>query len=207
MSLFYKAANLQYEAQVRPLSMNLVMPVSGLSRDAIELCRNWMAPLAETAGLFGVPKRREFSRVDAEDEHNIQTHTDYLTMLVSIFFLSACLSFKTSNKCFPFLGRRKNAFAKITSYFWSAILLVNSWISVKLDLFFFLCRSVPVNQRFSTTFQLLPAALRSKTHRVLEVWSFDQTLENGGKKYLTWRLKLNRSCQSEILPYIFFQAI
>lgn len=73
--------------------MNPMMPVSGLSRDAIQLCLNWMAPFAEVAGLFGVPKSREFGRVNAEDEHNIQTHTDYMTMLVSSFFLLACLLF------------------------------------------------------------------------------------------------------------------
>lgn len=82
------------------------MPVSGLSRDAMQLCRNWMAPFAEVAGLFGVPKLRELARVNAEDEHNIQTHTDYLTMLVSIFSLLACLLLQSNNKRLPLLGRR-----------------------------------------------------------------------------------------------------
>ncbi|XP_075907902.1 G1/S-specific cyclin-E2-like isoform X2 [Nelusetta ayraudi] len=58
-----------------------VEKVSGLSKDAIQLCLNWMTPFAEVAGLLGVPKLREFERVKAEDKHNIQTHTDYLTML------------------------------------------------------------------------------------------------------------------------------
>lgn len=52
---------------------------------------NWVAPFAKVAGLFGVPKRRQFAEVDAEDEHNIQTHADYLAMLVSV--VSFCLLF------------------------------------------------------------------------------------------------------------------
>lgn len=69
--------------------IDTTVPVSGLSKDAIQLCLNWMTPFAEVAGLLAVPKLREFNRVRAEDKHNIQTHTDYLTMLVSIFFLSS----------------------------------------------------------------------------------------------------------------------
>lgn len=68
--------------------IDTTVTVVGLSKDAIQLCHNWMTPFAKVAGLLGVPKLREFDRVRAEDEHNIQTHTDYLTMLVSIFFLS-----------------------------------------------------------------------------------------------------------------------
>lgn len=64
---------------------NLVGVCSGLSKDSIQLCLNWMAPYVEAAGMFGRPKLREFDRVKAEDKHNIQTHTDYMTMLVSIF--------------------------------------------------------------------------------------------------------------------------
>lgn len=104
--------------------MKAVVSLSGLSRDATQLCRNWMAPLAEVAGLFGVPKRREFSRVNAQDEHNIQTHADYLTMLVSIFFLLACLLFQSSNQRFPPSGRRKTVFdcETIPKFYLSVIL-------------------------------------------------------------------------------------
>lgn len=58
-----------------------VEKVSGLSRDAIQVCLDWMAPFAEVAALLGVPELKEFDRVKAEDRHNIQTHMDYLTML------------------------------------------------------------------------------------------------------------------------------
>lgn len=67
------------------MQINLVGVCSGLSKDSIQLCLNWMAPYVEAAGMFGRPKLREFDRVKAEDKHNIQTHTDYMTMLVSIF--------------------------------------------------------------------------------------------------------------------------
>lgn len=58
---------------------------SGLSKDATQLCVNWMAPFVETVGWFGRATVKEFARVKTEDEHNIQTHTDYMNMLVSIF--------------------------------------------------------------------------------------------------------------------------
>lgn len=44
-----------------------------------------MGPFVETVGLFGGAPLREFVRVKKEDKHNIQTHSDYLTMLVSFF--------------------------------------------------------------------------------------------------------------------------
>lgn len=58
---------------------------SGLSKDATQLCVNWMAPFVETVGWFGRATPREFAKVETEDKHSIQTHTDYVTMLVSMF--------------------------------------------------------------------------------------------------------------------------
>lgn len=74
------------------MQINLVGVCSGLSKDSIQLCLNWMAPYVGAAGMFGRPKLREFGIVKAEDKHNIQTHTDYMTMLVSIF---CCIFFFT----------------------------------------------------------------------------------------------------------------
>ncbi|KAA8586229.1 hypothetical protein FQN60_007798, partial [Etheostoma spectabile] len=56
--------------------------VSGLSNDIIQLCVNWMAPFVESVGWFGRATLRNFVGIKREDRHNIQTHTDYLTMLV-----------------------------------------------------------------------------------------------------------------------------
>ncbi|XP_041810837.1 G1/S-specific cyclin-E2-like [Chelmon rostratus] len=58
-----------------------VEKVSGLSRDATQLCVNWMAPFVESLGWFGRATLRNFARIKTEDRHNIQTHTDYMTML------------------------------------------------------------------------------------------------------------------------------
>uniref|UniRef100_A0A3Q3X6D0 Uncharacterized protein n=1 Tax=Mola mola TaxID=94237 RepID=A0A3Q3X6D0_MOLML len=71
-----------------------VEKVSGLSKDATQPCVNWMAPFVETVGLLGRAAVREFSSVKTEDKHNIQTHTDYMSMLVSVlrtFNLIICL--------------------------------------------------------------------------------------------------------------------
>ncbi|XP_076611151.1 G1/S-specific cyclin-E2-like isoform X1 [Chaetodon auriga] len=61
-----------------------VEKVSGLSRDATQLCVNWMAPFVESLGWFGSVTLREFAKIKTEDRHNIQTHTDYLTMLDAV---------------------------------------------------------------------------------------------------------------------------
>ncbi|XP_059206440.1 G1/S-specific cyclin-E2-like isoform X2 [Centropristis striata] len=55
--------------------------VSGLSKDAIQLCVNWMAPFVESVGWFGRATLRDFIKIKKEDRHNIQTHTDYMAML------------------------------------------------------------------------------------------------------------------------------
>ncbi|XP_049890417.1 G1/S-specific cyclin-E2-like isoform X1 [Epinephelus moara] len=58
-----------------------VEKVSGLSKDNIQLCVNWMAPFVESVNWFGKATLRDFSRIRKEDRHNVQTHTDYMTML------------------------------------------------------------------------------------------------------------------------------
>lgn len=58
---------------------------SGLSKDAIQPCVNWMAPFVESVGCFGRAMLKDFVKVKTEDKHNIQTHTDYMAMLVSVF--------------------------------------------------------------------------------------------------------------------------
>ncbi|XP_070702691.1 G1/S-specific cyclin-E2-like isoform X2 [Pempheris klunzingeri] len=63
------------------IKQETVEKVSGLSKDAIQLCVNWMAPFVESVGCCGRETLKDFIRIKAEDRHNVQTHTDYLTLL------------------------------------------------------------------------------------------------------------------------------
>lgn len=58
-----------------------VEKVSDLSKDVIQPCLNWMVPFTESVRQFGEATLRDFKNVESEDRCNIQTHTDYLTML------------------------------------------------------------------------------------------------------------------------------
>ncbi|GAA6233273.1 G1/S-specific cyclin-E2-like [Lates japonicus] len=62
------------------LQQETVEKISGLSKDVIQPCVNWMAPFAESVGQFGRATLRDFGKIK-DDRHNIQTHTDYMTML------------------------------------------------------------------------------------------------------------------------------
>ncbi|XP_042290959.1 G1/S-specific cyclin-E2-like isoform X2 [Thunnus maccoyii] len=66
------------------IQQEAVEKLSGLSKDAIQPCVNWMAPYVESVSRFGRATLRDFARVKSEDRHNIQTHTDYMTMLEDI---------------------------------------------------------------------------------------------------------------------------
>ncbi|XP_054462009.1 G1/S-specific cyclin-E2-like isoform X2 [Anoplopoma fimbria] len=55
--------------------------VSGLSRDAVKLCVDWMAPFVESVNWFGRAPLKDFARIKEEDRHDIQTHTHYMSML------------------------------------------------------------------------------------------------------------------------------
>lgn len=57
---------------------------TGLKWEAIEMCVNWMAPFVETMMRYESAQLKEFGQVPSEDRHNIQTHVDYLCMLVSL---------------------------------------------------------------------------------------------------------------------------
>ncbi|XP_034456834.1 G1/S-specific cyclin-E2-like [Hippoglossus hippoglossus] len=62
------------------LQQETVEKVSGLSRDVIQPCVNWMAPFVESVGPFGRATPKDLARMK-EERHNIQTHTDYMTLL------------------------------------------------------------------------------------------------------------------------------
>lgn len=53
----------------------------GLDWDSISECAEWMVPFVSVAKKVPA-KLKNFKKVAAEDRHNIQTHTNYLDMLV-----------------------------------------------------------------------------------------------------------------------------
>lgn len=59
------------------------VPGAGLTWEAIESCVNWMAPFVETMMGYESAKLKNFAKVSSEDRHDIQTHINYLSMLVS----------------------------------------------------------------------------------------------------------------------------
>uniref|UniRef100_A0A672GVQ3 G2/mitotic-specific cyclin-B2 n=1 Tax=Salarias fasciatus TaxID=181472 RepID=A0A672GVQ3_SALFA len=61
-----------------------VEAVTGLPKHVIQPCVTWMAPFAQSASRFGKETLKDFAGKKIEDGHTIQTHTDYLTMLVSV---------------------------------------------------------------------------------------------------------------------------
>lgn len=64
----------------------------GLDWDSISECVEWMVPFVRVARKAAV-KLKSFKKVAVEDRHNIQTHTNYLDMLVWLFFgVFVCIS-------------------------------------------------------------------------------------------------------------------
>uniref|UniRef100_A0A8C6SQK1 Cyclin E2 n=1 Tax=Neogobius melanostomus TaxID=47308 RepID=A0A8C6SQK1_9GOBI len=58
-----------------------VEKVSGLSKEVLQPCLKWMGPFVAAVQQFGKAPLKDFKDIKPEDQHNIQTHTDYLTML------------------------------------------------------------------------------------------------------------------------------
>lgn len=63
------------------VEQSTVEKVSGLSKEVLQPCLNWMVPFAAAVQQFGKAPLKDFPDIKPEDRHNIQTHTDYLTML------------------------------------------------------------------------------------------------------------------------------
>uniref|UniRef100_A0A4W3GU57 Cyclin E2 n=1 Tax=Callorhinchus milii TaxID=7868 RepID=A0A4W3GU57_CALMI len=59
-----------------------VVKASGLQWDCVSTCYNWMSPFAKTLSEGDQIKVKDFRQVTDEDRHNIQTHTNYLGLLV-----------------------------------------------------------------------------------------------------------------------------
>ncbi|RLW13412.1 hypothetical protein DV515_00000414 [Chloebia gouldiae] len=62
-------------------SVEIVKKTSGLDWDSISECVQWMVPFVNVAKKVPV-KLKNFKKVAVEERHNIQTHTNYLDMLV-----------------------------------------------------------------------------------------------------------------------------
>ncbi|XP_069572848.1 G1/S-specific cyclin-E2-like [Brachyistius frenatus] len=58
-----------------------VRRVSGLSKELLQPCLDWMVPLVDSMGRFDRATLKDFPRVRTEERHYIQTHADYLGML------------------------------------------------------------------------------------------------------------------------------
>ncbi|KAG7218705.1 hypothetical protein INR49_019768 [Caranx melampygus] len=65
------------------LQQETVEQVSGLSSDILQPCLTWMSPFAESLRRFSRALFRDLSRVRA-DGYDLQTHTDYLSLLDDI---------------------------------------------------------------------------------------------------------------------------
>jgi len=49
-----------------------------------------MAPFVESVNGFGGAPLKDFVGVKEEDRHDVQTHTDYMSMLVGVQFFILC---------------------------------------------------------------------------------------------------------------------
>lgn len=67
----------------------------GLDWDSISECVEWMVPFVNVARKVSV-KLKHFKKVAVEDCHNIQTHTNYLDMLVG--GLQSCALYSPSSE-------------------------------------------------------------------------------------------------------------
>ncbi|KAF7651089.1 hypothetical protein LDENG_00116180, partial [Lucifuga dentata] len=62
-------------------SFDVVHKVSGLTWESVALCVRWMRPFMETLRNEPKAQLKNFSKVKAEDRHNVQTHVIYLDLL------------------------------------------------------------------------------------------------------------------------------
>lgn len=58
----------------------------GLEWDNISECVDWMVPFVNVVKSTSPAKLKIFKKISMEDRHNIQTHTNYLAMLVCFLY-------------------------------------------------------------------------------------------------------------------------
>lgn len=67
-------------------SIEVVKKASGLEWDDISECVDWMVPFVSVVKSVSPVKLKTFKKIPMEDRHNIQTHTNYLALLVWFLF-------------------------------------------------------------------------------------------------------------------------
>uniref|UniRef100_A0A667Y0S5 Cyclin E2 n=1 Tax=Myripristis murdjan TaxID=586833 RepID=A0A667Y0S5_9TELE len=80
-SLDYSYSVLAAAAFCHFSSFEVVHQVSGLTWESVAPCVRWMSPFMETLRRRPKAQLKNFSKVKADDRHNIQTHVDYLELL------------------------------------------------------------------------------------------------------------------------------
>ncbi|XP_076865892.1 G1/S-specific cyclin-E2-like [Brachyhypopomus gauderio] len=83
-SLDFEYGVLAASACCHYISFDIVQKVSGLTREAVEDCVEWMAPFAATIINHESVKLKDFAKVSSDDRHNIQTHANHLIMLQEV---------------------------------------------------------------------------------------------------------------------------
>ena len=67
--------------QTRCLTQTRLAP-AGLSWESVAPCVRWMRPFMDTLRELPKAELKTFTKVKSDDRHNIQTHVDYLDLLV-----------------------------------------------------------------------------------------------------------------------------
>uniref|UniRef100_A0A8C0KC14 Cyclin E2 n=1 Tax=Canis lupus dingo TaxID=286419 RepID=A0A8C0KC14_CANLU len=69
-------------------SIEVVKKASGLEWDNISECVDWMVPFVSVIKSTSPVKLKIFKKISMEDRHNIQTHTNYLSMLDEVNYVN-----------------------------------------------------------------------------------------------------------------------
>lgn len=80
------------------MSPYILLTFLGLEWDSISECAEWMVPFASVVKRTSPVKLKMFKKVSMEDRHNIQTHTNYLPMLVCFLWVFLVLLSSKSPK-------------------------------------------------------------------------------------------------------------
>ncbi|XP_030597556.1 G1/S-specific cyclin-E1-like isoform X2 [Archocentrus centrarchus] len=67
------------------VDQELVQQITGVPKDLLQPCVDWMLPFMEALEEFGSEPQKHFPTIKKEDQHNIQTKLDYMTVLDSAY--------------------------------------------------------------------------------------------------------------------------
>uniref|UniRef100_A0A7N8XYH3 Cyclin E2 n=1 Tax=Mastacembelus armatus TaxID=205130 RepID=A0A7N8XYH3_9TELE len=80
-SLDYSYSVLAAAAFFHFSTFDVVYRVSGLTLESVAPCVRWMRPFVDVLQSEATPQLKNFPKVKADDQHNIQTHVAYLDLL------------------------------------------------------------------------------------------------------------------------------